>query len=63
MKVESIVRTFLTEKKRVKQSGGGKENMQLSKQKFKQDILNLLNSEQQNKFLANIQTYKDLLKN
>ena len=62
-KVEAAVREFFMEKKQAKQSGGGKENMRESKQDFKKDILTALNAEQQQKFLANIQTYKDILKN
>jgi len=62
-KVEAAIREFMGEKKQNKQSGGGKEDMRESKQDFKQDILNVLNSEQQQKFMSNIQNYKHLLKN
>lgn len=62
-KVEAAIREFFAEKKQMKQSGGGKEEMRGSKQDFKQDILQALNPEQQQKFMANIQNYKQLLRN
>lgn len=62
-KVEAAIREFMGEKKQNKQSGGGKEGMRESKQDFKQDILNALNAEQQQKFMANIQNYKELMRN
>lgn len=62
-KVEAAIREFMGEKKQNKQSGGGKEAMRESKQDFKQDILNALNAEQQQKFMANIQNYKELMRN
>jgi len=61
-KIRSALQEFFQEKKSVKQSGGGKDEMRESKQDFKQDILNALNPEQQQKFMANIQTYKQMLK-
>ncbi len=62
-KVESAIREFMGEKKQNKQSGGGKDAMRESKQDFKQDILNVLDAAQQQKFMENIQNYKHLLKN
>ncbi len=62
-KVEAAIREFFMEKRQNKQGGGGKEQMQESKQDFKQDILNALNADQKQKFLANIQSYKDIMKN
>ncbi|MBK7567949.1 MAG: hypothetical protein KBF42_05980 [Chitinophagales bacterium] len=61
-KVEAAIREFMGEKKQNKQSGGGKDAMRESKQDFKQDILNVLDATQQQKFMANIQNYKHLLK-
>ena len=61
-KVEAAIREFMGEKKQNKQSGGGKDAMRESKQDFKQDILNVLDATQQQKFMANIQSYKHLLK-
>ncbi len=61
-KVQAAIQEFFQEKKSVKQSGGGKEEMRESKQDFKQDILNVLNPDQQQKFMANLQAYKQLLK-
>lgn len=61
-KVEAAIREFFSEKKEIRQGGGGKEEMRESKQDFKQDILAALNPDQQQKFMANIQTYKQMLK-
>jgi hypothetical protein len=60
--VENALRKFYSEKKSIKQSGGGKELMRESKQGFKQEILAVLNTEQKQKFMANVQTYKQMLK-
>jgi hypothetical protein len=60
--VENALRNFYSEKKSIKQAGGGKDEMRGSKQDFKQDILTVLNPEQKQKFMANVQTYKQLLK-
>lgn len=60
--IEAAIREFFAEKKQNKQSGGGKDEMRESKQDFKQDILKALNPEQQQKFMANIQNYKHLLR-
>lgn len=60
--VQNAIQEFFQEKRSLKQSGGGKDEMRESKQDFKDDILKVLNPEQQQKFMANIQTYKQLLK-
>lgn len=60
-KVEAALREFFAEKKQAKQSGD-KSGMQESKQDFKDDILKALTPEQQQKFMDNIQTYKQLLR-
>ncbi len=60
-KVEAALREFFAEKKQAKQSGD-KAGMQESKQDFKDDILKALTPEQQQKFMDNIQTYKQLLR-
>jgi hypothetical protein len=61
-KVQEAIREFMQEKKQLKQSGGSKEEMRESKQDFKQDMLQILNADQQQAFLANMQEYKQLLK-
>jgi t-SNARE complex subunit (syntaxin) len=61
-KVEAAIREFFMEKKQMKQSGN-KDGMKESKQDFKDDILNALTPAQQQKFMDNIQTYKQLLRN
>jgi len=60
-KVEAALREFFAEKKQAKQSGD-KSGLQESKQDFKDDILKALSPEQQQKFMDNIQVYKQLLK-
>ncbi len=60
-KVEAALQEFFTEKKQAKQSGD-KSGLQESKQDFKDDILKALSPEQQQKFMDNIQIYKQLLK-
>ena len=60
-KVEAAIREFFMEKKQMKQ-GGDKDGLRESKQDFKDDILNALTPAQQQKFMDNIQTYKQLLK-
>ncbi len=60
-KVEAAIREFFMEKKQHKQAGD-KGGMQESKQDFKDDILAALTPEQQQKFMNNIQTYKQMLK-
>ncbi len=61
-KVEAAIREFFTEKKEMKQ-GGNKDGLRESKQDFKDDILAALTPVQQQKFMDNIQTYKQLLRN
>ncbi|MBC8046220.1 MAG: hypothetical protein H7Y00_05445 [Fimbriimonadaceae bacterium] len=61
-KIKAAVQEFFQEKKSIKHSGSGKNDMQENKQDFKQDIINALTPEQQRKFMANIQVYKQLLK-
>ncbi len=60
--IENALRKLYSDKKSIKQSGGGKELIRESKQDFKQEILAVLNAEQKQKFMANIQTYKQMLK-
>ncbi|MFN0276335.1 MAG: hypothetical protein ACKVPJ_11340 [Chitinophagales bacterium] len=61
-KIKAALQEFFQEKRSIKQGGGGKESMRESKQDFKQDIINALTPEQQKKFMANINMYKQLLK-
>lgn len=61
-RIKSALQEFFGEKRSIKQSGGGKDEMRESKQDFKQDIINILTPEQQKKFMANIQMYKQLLR-
>lgn len=60
-KVEAALREFFAEKRQAKQSGD-KSGLQAGKQDFKDDVLRALTPEQQQKFMDNIQTYKQLLK-
>ncbi|MBC8173300.1 MAG: hypothetical protein H7X71_05270 [Chitinophagales bacterium] len=60
-KIQAALQEFFREKKAMKQSGAGKDGLRETKQDFKQDIINALNPEQQKKFMANIQLYKQLL--
>lgn len=60
-KVEAALREFFAEKRDMKQAGN-KEGMKESKQDFKDDILKALSPEQQQKFMDNIQQYKQLLR-
>lgn len=60
-KVEAALREFFAEKKQAKQSGD-KSGLQESKQDFKDDILKALSPDQQQKFMDNIQMYKQLLR-
>lgn len=61
VKVEAAIREFFQEKKELKQTGN-KDGMKESKQDFKDDILAALTPEQQQKFMNNIQNYKQLLR-
>jgi Spy/CpxP family protein refolding chaperone len=61
-KIKAALQEFFQEKRSIKQGGGGKDAMRESKQDFKQDIINALTPEQQQKFMANINMYKQLLK-
>lgn len=59
--VEAALREFFSEKREMKQSGN-KDGFKESKQDFKDDILKALSPDQQQKFMDNIQTYKQLLR-
>lgn len=61
-KIKAALQEFFQEKRSIKQGGGNKEDMKESKQDFKQDIISILTPEQQQKFMANIQVYKQLLR-
>lgn len=60
--IKATLQEFMQSKRSIKQGGGGKEEMRETKQDFKQDIINVLTPEQQKKFMANINMYKQLLK-
>ena len=61
-KIRGALGEFFNERREIKQGGGNKDQMRESKQDFKQDILQVLTSDQQQKFMANIQEYKQLLR-
>ncbi|MEZ5015111.1 MAG: hypothetical protein R2794_12555 [Chitinophagales bacterium] len=60
--VEQAIRGFFADRKQIKQSGGSKDEMRGSGQDFKDHILHILSDEQKQKFMANIQEYKQLLR-
>ena len=59
--VEAAMRSFFADRKAAKQAGD-KAKVQAEKREFKDEIMSILNSEQQQKFRGKFQVYRELLK-